>query len=305
MMGLVSTPPGTPPSFLDHRAVDWARARSATLYAFQRFRYAYPAPVHDLSQRLVVRPDDRRPGQTLHFFEVRALPRRSARSDRRDVYGNLVVELEASYVRREARFDVSFVVERRLAPNPVVSAREAELLSRPTSLTTPSAALTDLALDLRSRASSPRDLAQRISAFVSGHMRYSSGVTSVKTPAAHAFELGAGLCQDYTHIALALCRAAGLRARYVSGHMLGEGGSHAWLEALIPLDNGSFEAVGLDPTNARAPNLSYIVVATGADYADVAPTTGLFRSSKGGVLHYEKRAGPLQVEYEDGTVVEP
>lgn len=296
-MGLVAAVPPLVPEFLDHRAVEWSRVRSATLYAFQRFRYAYPAPVHDLSQRLVVRPADARPDQILSSFGLSARPRRSTRAERRDVHGNLVIELEASYVRREAVFEVTFVVERTRGPNPVVSAREAELLSRPTLLTAPGENLTEIARELRSRADSPRDLAARVSAFVSGHMKYASGVTSVKTPAARAFELGAGLCQDYAHVALALCRAAGLSARYVSGHMLGEGGSHAWLEALIPLENGTFEAVGLDPTNARAPNPSYVVVATGADYADVAPTTGMFRSSKGGVLHYEKRAGAVAVEY--------
>ncbi|PYE53892.1 transglutaminase family protein [Deinococcus yavapaiensis] len=293
------------PDVLDHRAIEWPRVRRATLQAFQRFRYVYSAPAYDLSQRLVIRPADDRVDQRVVSFELRVHPRRSTRIERRDVYGNVVVDVDASYVRREARFDVSFVVERLAsASRPVASARQAELLAHPTLLTTPSAPMLEVARNLRVRATSPHDLAARISDFVSEHMTYKAGVTTVKTPASDAFDIGAGLCQDYAHVALALCRAAGISARYVSGHMLGEGGSHAWIEVLLPRQDGLFEAIGLDPTNARAPNLSYVVVATGADYADVAPTTGLFRSSKGGVLQYEKRAGPVRVEYEDGTVLE-
>ena len=65
-------------------------------------------------------------------------------------------------------------------------------------------------------------------------MRYAHGVTGVKTTAAEAFALRQGVCQDYAHVMLALCRACGLPARYVSGHLLGEGGTHAWVEVLLP-----------------------------------------------------------------------
>ncbi len=61
-------------------------------------------------------------------------------------------------------------------------------------------------------------------------MRYGWGVTNVETTAAEALRLGQGLCQDYAHIMLAICRAANLPARYASGHLLAEGGSHAWVE---------------------------------------------------------------------------
>lgn len=305
MSAPVSAPPPAP-AFLDFRSLDWARVRRTRLYAFQRFRYTYPAPAYDLAQRLVVRPRELGEAQRLLDFRLDVAPRGAQRSVREDPFGNAVVELDIARARRECRFDVTFLVERRAgsAP-PAVSPAEADLYRRPTSLTAPDDRLRAEAEALRRAAASPLDLAERVSAFVGGSMRYASGVTGVHTTAAEAFALGAGLCQDYAHVALALCRAAGLPARYVSGHMLGEGGSHAWLEALVPDGRGVTRAVGLDPTNARPPDLGYVTVAVGADYADVAPTTGLFRSARAGTLHYEKRAGLVEVEFADGARLSP
>jgi transglutaminase-like putative cysteine protease len=102
---------------------------------------------------------------------------------------------------------------------------------------------------------------------------------------------------------LALCRAAGLSARYVSGHMLAEGGSHAWVEVLLPRDDGRFRAVAFDPTNRCRPNLRYTIVAVGRDYRDVAPTSGSFTAPYNGRLAFAKRAGLTLVEFADGEIV--
>ena len=65
-------------------------------------------------------------------------------------------------------------------------------------------------------------------------LEYEWGITGVGTTASEALAAGRGVCQDYAHIMLAACRAAGIPARYVSGHLGGEGGSHAWVEVLYP-----------------------------------------------------------------------
>jgi transglutaminase-like putative cysteine protease len=77
---------------------------------------------------------------------------------------------------------------------------------------------------------------------------------------------------------LAACRVAGMPARYVSGHLTGEGGSHAWVEILHPHPHrpGSWIAEGWDPTHNRRTNSDYLVVAVGRDYADVAPLSGTY-----------------------------
>jgi transglutaminase-like putative cysteine protease len=68
---------------------------------------------------------------------------------------------------------------------------------------------------------------------------------------------------------------AGIPARYVSGHLLGEGGSHAWVEVLRP-SGRHWVAEGWDPTHDRRTDDAYITVAVGRDYADVAPLSGTY-----------------------------
>ena len=103
--------------------------------------------------------------------------------------------------------------------------------------------------------------------------------TGVTTTAAQAWEIGAGVCQDYSHTLLSILRGLGIPARYVSGYLHDEeeqqgrtvvGESHAWVEAW----NGGWEA--WDPTNDRSVGSAHVVVAKGRDYADVPPLKGIY-----------------------------
>jgi transglutaminase-like putative cysteine protease len=152
------------------------------------------------------------------------------------------------------------------------------------------------ALELAAAAPNREALADTINSWVYAAMSYGAGATTVETTAAEALAIGQGLCQDYAHIMLAMCRCAGLAARYVSGHMLGEGGSHAWVEVLLP-DGESYRAVAFDPTNHRRITPSYITIATGRDYRDVAPTAGTYIAPYAGRLEAHKRAGITHCEY--------
>ena len=122
-------------------------------------------------------------------------------------------------------------------------------------------------------------------------MTYKHGVTDVATTAAEALAMGHGVCQDYAHIMLAACRASGLPSRYVSGHLLGQGGSHAWVEVLLPANDGTGDSIAwtFDPTHASRGGLGYLTVAVGGDYSDVAPTSGTYRSRTRGRLISSKR----------------
>ena len=171
-------------------------------------------------------------------------------------------------------------------------------LRRPSPLTAPDAALLAAAAELRAGATEPLALARLINAWVYGRLSYAHGMTGVRTTAAEALALGRGVCQDAAHIMLALCRACALPARYVSGHLLGEGGTHAWVEVLLPQPVGTGHvAWPFDPTHGNEPGLNYITVAVGRDYGDVAPTSGTFRAPYGGQLSTTKRAGVTAVEY--------
>jgi transglutaminase-like putative cysteine protease len=107
---------------------------------------------------------------------------------------------------------------------------------------------------------------------------YEKGATDVKTTADQALALGRGVCQDFSHIMLAACRAQRLPARYVSGYLYNNGhtaASHAWVDVLIP----GHGWISLDPTHDREQTPQYVRVAVGRDYADVPPTRGVFKGN--------------------------
>jgi transglutaminase-like putative cysteine protease len=108
---------------------------------------------------------------------------------------------------------------------------------------------------------------------------YGFDATDVDTSASQALAIGTGVCQDQAHVMLALCRSVGLSARYVSGHLVGQGGTHAWTEVDLP--DG---AVAFDPCHGRRADERYLTVAVGRDYRDVAPTSGSYQGSAAGRL---------------------
>ena len=79
---------------------------------------------------------------------------------------------------------------------------------------------------------------------------------------------------------LALCHLLGLPARYVSGHLLGQGGTHAWVEVIVARADEAM-AVAFDPCNGRRAGAGYVTVATGRDYGDVAPAFRLLHRHVG------------------------
>jgi transglutaminase-like putative cysteine protease len=113
-------------------------------------------------------------------------------------------------------------------------------------------------------------------------LEYEAGVTRADSPIDEALEAGRGVCQDFAHIMLAICRGWGLPARYVSGYLFtdAKGGdrsdpdaTHAWVEVFLP----SLRWIGLDPTNNTPTGERHVIVAVGRDYDDVPPSRGVFK----------------------------
>jgi transglutaminase-like putative cysteine protease len=291
--------------FVDYRAVDWPNVRRIRCQLYQRFHYAYPGPIHNLKQRLIVIPADHYGAQHLTRYALSADPPPDATRQQTDRFGNRILELDVAEASQSVSFEVLITLESEAAQDgasiyPVI---DAQLLS-PTRLTRANVEIEAIARQLQAAAADPYELAQSICDWVYSTMRYEGGVTTVLTTAAEALALGRGLCQDYAHLMLAICRQVGLPARYVSGHLLGEGGSHAWVEVFLPAQAG-FRAVSFDPTHNSPPHLGYITVAVGRDYADVSPTSGSFTAPYGGLLTCNKRAGLTFVEYFTGDVLSP
>lgn len=103
------------------------------------------------------------------------------------------------------------------------------------------------------------------------HFEYAKNTTTVSTTAEEALTVGSGVCQDYSHILLALCRKNGIPARYVAGLLLGEGETHSWIEIY---SGGKW--LGLDPTHNCAVDNNYIKLSCGRDFGDCVVDKGLF-----------------------------
>jgi transglutaminase-like putative cysteine protease len=337
--------------------VQWARVGAATFEVRHHYRYAYPFPVADLRHRLVMVPPNRRPdtdrlslgpssggsggcpgkggdegsgssvGQELLDFRLAVSgPAEYRVSWRRDGFGNRVALVRAPHVAELVEFAVTYRVRRTAAPTRPAAAGTPPADSwhpflRHTPLTAPDARLRAAAASLSAvDPSAPTAvLASRAERWTAQALRYAHGATDVRTTAAQALHRGRGVCQDHAHVLLCLLRLLRVPARYVSGHLVGEGAPHAWVEALVTApDDSVARVVTLDPTHhwitlgvaptglggagsatpsgAHGPHpLQYIAVAIGRDYADVAPTSGTCTGPAPGAMTWGKTASILDV----------
>jgi transglutaminase-like putative cysteine protease len=289
---------------VDHSTVNWHAANRASYLVTQQFRYEYPEPIRDLHHRLVVIPPERFGDQRRLRHRVAVALDSAQVESRHDRFGNVVVDVFAPSVSSAIKFSVNVSVERRAAvPNRLPDGWLADgYLLEPSRLTAPDERLRRVADELAASAPRGLDLAATINTWVHEAMRYGIGVTGVRTTAAEALAHGVGVCQDYAHVMLALCRACSLPSRYISGHLLGQGGTHAWVEVVLPTNDGTGDAIAwpFDPTQATTGGLGYVTIAVGGDYSDVAPTSGTYRSSLMGRLVTRKRVTLTELEYAAG-----
>lgn len=269
----------------------------------QHYRYTYTGPVWDLHQRLVMIPRDRHGDQVLlqHDLAVRGTEGDHRITWERDQFGNRVARVVANRVPQAVDFEATFRLERSLHL-PVADApwrNDAERLEylRPTALTAPDKRLIDTALTIAHASADARERAERASAWTATSIAYQFGITGYSTPAAMALHLGRGVCQDYAHILLTLLRLLNVPARYVSGHLIGEGAPHAWVEAFIERGPGDVEVIGYDPTHSRRARLDYLTVAVGRDFADVSPTSGRYSGPALGRIAASKQAEIVEIRY--------
>jgi transglutaminase-like putative cysteine protease len=257
-----------------------------------------------LQQRLVVIPAERYGAQRLCSHRLTATPAPCASRSTTDEFGNHVVEMDVTEAGALVAFEVVMTIENeaRNHDDYLCTADAARRFLDPTRLTAPDASITHMAHLLRAQGHDPADLARRVHGWVANTMRYEAGVTTVQTTAAEALALRRGMCQDYAHVMIAICRAAGLAARYVSGHLLGEGGSHAWVEVLLPHGDG-YCAHAYDPTNGRRRHMGYTTVAVGRDYGDVSPVSGVYTAPYKGQLSCSKQAGITFLEFANGETL--
>jgi len=119
-----------------------------------------------------------------------------------------------------------------------------------------------------------------------GLLSYCPGTTYVGVPVTELIPRGEGVCQDYAHLAVAMCRSIGIPARYVSGYLFTDDDAvgddtdddvvsvqtHAWFEAAVP----GVGWIALDPTNKQEVGLRHVKIGHGRDYDDVPPLRGVY-----------------------------
>jgi transglutaminase-like putative cysteine protease len=158
----------------------------------------------------------------------------------------------------------------------------------PTARTSMSSEVLDEFRDSVASYADPRDVADAALSTVAERMQYVRGATLVSSTAQEAWDESKGVCQDLTHVTVALLRSAGVPSRYVSGYLhsdpdaaVGEtilGESHAWVEYFAG------EWRGVDPTNGGEVGLRHVTVAKGREYGDVPPLKGIYSGDPSSAL---------------------
>jgi transglutaminase-like putative cysteine protease len=253
--------------------------------------YRYAAPVSGNSNELRLTPVQSR-WQQVPFFLLRILPSTRLRKFQ-DFYGNQVTYFDVEEAHKQLVIEATSSVntldrysEGEPASVPLEALKTADDEGRLQPFLQPSGPVEvppeiwRAAVDVRSNYSDVFGLAKGLMDYVYRSCRYVPGVTDVHTTTTQFFESRAGVCQDFSHLMLALCRSLQIPARYVSGYVYdlkrkeirGAHASHAWVEVWVPGSGWN----GLDPTNNCLTHEHYVVVAVGRDYEDIAPVRGSF-----------------------------
>jgi transglutaminase-like putative cysteine protease len=259
--------------------------------------YTYDADVADNLNALRVKPAANGQ-QRCDEFGVRLDP--EVRLHRHnDYFGTEVVEFEISRPHRKLTIDVRARVSTKAAAEPPRAPWDA--LSDPAYLEAggefllqsddaPTHPVLKELLATTRAASTPLDALLLICELIPDRFEYRQGATYVDSTVEDLLDVGAGVCQDFVHLGLCVLRHHGIAARYVSGYLFatnGTGGeesvevdTHAWLEALLPVPDGSEPVwVGADPTNRGLAGETHVKIGHGRHYADVPPIKGVYRGT--------------------------
>ena len=166
-----------------------------------------------------------------------------------------------------------------------------------TELTRPGPAMREVIKELPPAGDGKLDFLHELSGLIREKVDYEVGKTGPRTTGEESAAAGHGVCQDHAHIFIGAARAADIPARYVSGYLMmndriEQEATHAWAEAHID----GLGWVGFDISNGISPDPRYVRVATGRDYRDAAPVTGISFGSGEQVLNVDVAVEQQQVE---------
>ncbi|MEZ0231546.1 MAG: transglutaminase domain-containing protein [Methylophilaceae bacterium] len=237
-----------------------------------RTQYIYSEPVNYTIQQLRLTPQDGF-GQHVKRWEIRVNGHLQRHAD---TFGNIVHTLVLDGAHDEITIvavgEVETGVDSAAHPEDNIPL---EFYLRTTPLTQADEAIKTFAAKTVGGAQAIDALKlEKLMKAVIKHVRYKKGTTAIGTTAAEAFEQGAGVGQDQTHVFISCCRSLGLPARYVSGYLFTHDSSlmesHAWVDVCLA-DTGW---ISLDVSNACRTNGMHVRLAAGLDYRDACPISG-------------------------------
>lgn len=240
-------------------------------------RYRYDNVLTHTVQRLALTPPDL-PSQRIVEWKVDA-PGIEAAPRYTDAFGNTIHLCAQTNTIGEMLISAGGVAEtndRGGVVGTLPKDAPPRIFLRRTALSDIDAAMVQLADDIATGGDDELDRMHRLMASLHDHLKFQTRATDANTPATQAFASGHGVCQDFTHIFIAMARHMGIPARYVTGYLLLEGedqaeAQHAWAEVWV----ANLGWVGFDAANLVCPTERYIRLCCGLDAASAAPIKGL------------------------------
>lgn len=269
-----------------------------------RTHYTYASPARDSFNDVRLEPPST-PEQTVESFSLQVQP--EARLNRyTDFYSNLVHHFEIpaahnsllieSNVKIETHWPEALPGEALLYP--LAKLEEVQDTDRCFDFLQSSRYVEldvdvwKLALDAIEDREDVWQAALALMRFTPEFLKYQSNFTTVHTRVRDVIAQRCGVCQDFAHFLIGLCRSVKIPARYVSGYLATETASatHAWVEIYLP--GAGWRA--LDPTHNRQIDGTYVKIGHGRDYADVAPVSGNYHGTLQRTMSVEVWIRPIQ-----------
>ena len=254
-----------------------------------RTQYTYASPVRDSFNELRLQPFSDE-WQQVNNFLLKVLPAVRLQHHH-DFYSNIVHHFEIpephSSVLIESQLQVTTKPRPPISatdtPWPLAQIGEAARMPRifeflqDSCYVAASPEVWRLAVDATAGLTDTWQAALAIMAAIKSEFAYQSNSTNVHTHMREVLRDKRGVCQDFAHVMLGMCRALKIPSLYVSGYLATEtaGATHAWTEVYIP----GLGWRALDPTHNRQTDGTYIKIAVGRDYADVPPVTGTYKGT--------------------------
>ena len=272
------------------------------LHVLHRTHFTYHTPVHDSLNEVRLQPVET-DAQKVESFALKISPFAQPKHQL-DFYQNHVQRFDVHAPHTVLEVEATSVVFTSTPPNPAAGinvplasmssclelGRCYDFLQSSTYIAI-DAETTKIANDVTAGCSDAWSAILALLRFIHDEFRYQPAVTNVHTKMSKVLQLRQGVCQDFAHVVIGLCRTLIIPARYVSGYLYngpsdqlrGAQASHAWLEVFLP----GHGWLGIDPTNNLQTGERHVKIAVGRDYADVSPLRGTYRGTGERTLQVE------------------